>query len=93
MKKVLLALFVVAAVIFMLGEEPKKKTYTQEEMWEAIAEAEYEAYKRGYDEGEYYALGELERFKSEYGDDAYEAGFEHGYETGYEDCLIDHGLD
>ena len=89
MKKVFIALFVVAAVIFTLNEEPKKTTYSKEEMEEAIAEAEHIAYKRGYergyDEGEYYALGELERFKSEYGDAAYEAGYEVGYEDGYED--------
>lgn len=86
MKKVLIVLFLAAVLICALNDEPKKKTtYTQEELWEAIAEAEYEAYKRGYDEAEYYARGELERFKSEYGDAAFEAGYERGYEDGYED--------
>ena len=65
-------------------------------MEEAIYEAEQRAYEEGYAEGEYYALGELERFKSEYGDTAYEAGYEHGYEIGYDDgyydCLEEHGL-
>lgn len=74
MKKFLIVLFVAAAIICMLNEEPKEKTYTQAEMQEAIAEAERKAYKRGYEEGIYYAKGELERFKSEYGDAGYEEG-------------------
>ena len=103
MKKVLIVLFVVIAVLCALNEEPKKKTYTKEEFQEAIAEAEYRAYKRGYDEGEYYAKGEIEQaihdaegnwgsMISEYEDAAYEAGYERGYEEGYDDCLEEHGL-
>ncbi len=92
MKKVLLLVCVIMTIMLASCEEPKKTTYSKEELQEAIAEAEYEAYKRGYDEGEYYARGELERFKSEYGDAAYEAGYEVGYEDGYYDCLEEHGL-
>lgn len=100
MKKIFIALIVVAAVIFTLNEEPKKTTYSEEEMREPIYEAERRAYEEGYAEGEYYARGEIasvthaadgeiERILNEYGDRAYEAG----YEDGYYDCLVDHGLD
>ena len=87
MKKVLIVLCVIAAIICVLNEEAKTETYSKEEMQEAIAKAEYEAYKRGYDEGEHYARGRL--VSDEELDYAYKAG----YERGYEDCLVDHGLD
>jgi hypothetical protein len=91
MKKVLIILFVIAAVIFMLDDEPKKVTYSESEMREAIEEAEYYAYKRGYEEGydlaKYEDKGELEKYEY-YLDSAYDAG----YEEGYGDCLVDHGL-
>lgn len=98
MKKVLLILCVIAAVLFMLDGEPKKVTYSESEMREAIEEAEYYAYKegyeRGYDEGDYYARGGL--IGEEDLDYAYEAGLERGYEVGYDegydDCLEEHGL-
>lgn len=93
MKKVLIILFVIAAVIFMLDDEPKKVTYSESEMREAIEEAEYYAYKegyeRGYDEAEYYLTPKIEEIA---GERAYEAGYERGYEIGYDDCLEDHGL-
>ena len=97
MKKVFLLLFVIVALsLTSCG-------YSKESMTEALAQAEYEGYKKGYDEGEYYARGELERVKgelervkSDYGDIAYDAGYEHGYEIGYEDgyddCLEEYGL-
>lgn len=107
MKKVLLLVCVIMTIMLASCGEPEKTTYSREELEEAIYEAERRAYQRGYDEGEYYAKGEieqakhelegnLERFKSEYGDVAYEAGYEHGYENGYDDgyddCLEEHGL-
>ena len=93
MKKILIILCVIAAVIFMLDEEPKKVTYSESEMCEAIAKAEKlsfeEGYERGYDEASYYLRPEAE-------EKAYEAGLERGYEVGYDegydDCLEEYGL-
>lgn len=93
MKKVLIALFVVAAVICVLNEEPKEKMYTIDELEEAIYEAESRAYERGFDEGynlaKYEDEGELEYIRNNANEDAYEAGYEHGYEIGYEDGYYD----
>lgn len=85
MKKVLLLVCVIMTIMLASCGEQKKTTYSIEELEEAIYEAEQRGYEEGYAEGEYYALGELERFKSEYGDAAYEAGYEAGYEDGYSD--------
>jgi hypothetical protein len=91
MKKVLIALFVVAAVICVLNEEPKEKsTYTKDEMREAVYEAEQRAFEEGYAYAEYYFRPDLLEEEAER---AYEAGYERGYEEGYDDCLVDHGLD
>lgn len=87
MKKVLVLACVFLAMLLASCGSPQKTTYSKEELQEAIAEAEYEAYKRGYEEGAYYERAGLvseEELKN-----AYEAG----YERGYEDCLADHGLD
>ena len=88
MKKVLILLCVIVTVILASCGE-SKEMYTKEEMQEAIAEAESVEYKRGFEDGydlaKYEAKGELERFKSEYGDSAYEAGYEVGYEDGFSD--------
>ena len=93
MKKVLIILCVIVTVICVLNEEPKKVMYSESEMREAIEEAEYYAYKegyeRGYDEAEYYLTPKIEEIA---GDRGYEAGYERGYEEGYDDCLEDHGL-
>ena len=90
-EKIFLLLIVV--LIIFLTSCGEQNTYSKEEMQKAIAEAEYKAYKRGYDEAEYYAKGEIERFKSEYGDSAYEAGYEDGYSDGLagEDAEIHYG--
>ncbi len=87
MKKILLALFVVAAVIFILDEEPKEKTYTQEEMWEAIDEAERKAYEEGYAYAEYCFRPDLLEAEAERAYEAgYDVGYEDGYADGYDDC-------
>lgn len=102
MKKVLIILCVIAAVIFMLDEEPKKVTYSEEEMREAIYEAEKRGYEEGYDLAKYEDKGEVESIRKQlereiegikeeysyYMDSAYDAG----YEAGYDDCLEAHGL-
>lgn len=87
MKKVLILVSVIATILLASCGSPEKTSYSKEELQEAIAEAEYEAYKRGYDEGAYYARAGL--VSEEELDHAYEAG----YERGYEDCLADYGLD
>ena len=83
MRKVLIVLFVVAAVIFALNEDSKDITYSREE----LEEAKYQAYKRGYDEGEHNARGGL--VTEEELTYAYEAGYERGYEEGYDDGYDD----
>ena len=96
MKKVLIILCVIAAVIFMLDDEPKKVTYSESEMREAIANAEKlsfeEGYERGYDDASYYLRPEIWEAEGK----AYEAGLERGYEVGYDegydDCLEEYGL-
>ena len=92
MKKVWIVLFVIAAVICLLNEEPKEKTtYTKDELEEAV----WEAYERGFDEGydlaKYEDRGELEEYEY-YLESAYDAGYHEGYEEGYDDCLVEHGL-
>lgn len=89
MKKVLIILCAIAAAIFMLGEEPKKATYSEDEMREAVYEAEQRAYEEGYAYAEYYFRPDLVEAEAER---AYEAGYECGYEEGYDDCLEEHGL-
>ena len=93
MKKVLIILCVITAIIFMLDEEPKKVTYSESEMREAIAKAEKlsfeEGYERGYDDASYYLRPEIWEAEKK----AYEAGCEHGYEEGYNDCLEKYGLE
>ena len=91
MKRIVIFACVIFVLLFVSCDSSNEHTYTQEELQEAIADAEHIAYKRGYEEG--YALakhedeGEFERIKSEYGDDAYAAGYEVGYEDGYCDGI------
>ena len=96
MKKVLIVLCVIAAVIFMFDEKHKKVTYSESEMREAIAKAEQlsfeDGYERGYDDAGYYLRPEIWEAEEK----AYEAGLERGYEVGYDDgyddCLEEYGL-
>ena len=91
MKKVLIVLFVIAVIICALNDKPKEKTtYSEEEMREAVYEAEQRAYEEGYAYAEYYFRPDLLEAESER---AYEAGYERGYEDGYGDCLVEYGLD
>ena len=87
MKRILILISIVS-LLFASCAFSSENTYSREE----IAELEYEAYKRGYDEAMYQAKSELERTKSEYNDGAYEHGYEIGYEDGYNDCLYEYGL-
>ena len=89
MKRTLLLVCVIATLLLSSCDSPKEKMYTRDELEEAIYEAERRAYEIGYNEGEYYAKGELERKLGDAVDSAYEAGYEHGYETGYEDGYYD----
>lgn len=87
MKKVLIVLCVIVAVIFMLDEEPKKTTYSEEEMREAIYEAEQRGYKEGYAYAEYSFRPDLLEAEAERAYEAgYEVGYENGYADGYDDC-------
>lgn len=95
MKKVLILLCVIFIIVSVLNDSPKKTSYSEEEMREAIEEAEYRAHKRGFDEGydlaKYEDRGELEEYEYDL-ESAYDAGYHEGYEEGYGDCLVEHGL-
>ena len=90
MKKYLLLICVIFTIM-LTSCESSKNMYTEEEMHDAIVEAENDAYKRGYKEGydlaKYENSGEIERIKNEYGNKAYQAGYDVGYEDGYSDGL------
>lgn len=89
MRRIVLLVCVIATLLLASCDSPKEKMYTRDELEEAVYEAEREAYKRGYEEGEYSTRGEIENIAREMGDYAYEAGYEHGYEVGYEDGYYD----
>lgn len=89
MRRIVLLVCVIATLLLASCDSPKEKMYTRDELEEAIYEAESRAYKRGYDEGEYYAKGEFESMLGEALDSAYEYGYEAGYEAGYEDGYDD----
>lgn len=82
--------------------------YSKGSMNEALAEAEYEGYLRGYDEAKYEAKAELEQAIAEveweakskleqalyeYENNGYDHAYEIGYEDGYSDCLEEYGLE
>lgn len=83
MKKIFLLVCVVITIMFT------SCGYSKEDLIRAENEAYQEGFEEGYDLAKYEDKGELERFKSEYGDAAYQAG----YEDGYYDCLVGHGLE
>lgn len=89
MKKVLLLVCVIMTFMLASCEEPKKTTYSREELEEAIYEAERRAFDEGYAYAEYYFRPDLLEAEAER---AYEDGYEIGYEDGYYDCLEEHGL-
>lgn len=92
MKKVLIVLCVIFIIVSVLNDSPVKTRYSEEELREAIEEAEYRAHKRGFDEGynlaKYEDKAELEKY-----DYYLESAYDAGYEEGYGDCLVEYGLE
>ena len=89
MKKVLLLVCVIITVMLASCDSSTEKMYSEEEMREAIYEAEQRAFEEGYAYAEYYFRPDLLEEEAEY---AYEAGYERGYDEGYHDCLKEYGL-
>ncbi len=91
MKKFLLLVCVIIAFMLASCEEPKKTTYSKEELEEAIYEAEQRAFEEGYAYAEYYFRPDLLEAEAERAYEAgYDVGYEDGYADGYDDCK--HGI-
>ena len=85
MRRIVLLVCVIAALFLASCDSPKEKMYSRE----YVEQEKYEAYNRGYADGEYYAKGEFERMIGEAVDSGYNRGYENGYEDGYEDGCDD----
>ena len=103
MKNVLSIVCVILLLMLLFNGDSDENIYSREDMEEAIASAEQRGFENAYAEAEYYARGkieeatneaefylqgEIERLKRDYGENAYDAG----YEAGYYACLEEHGL-
>ena len=91
MKRIILLVCIIAALLLAYCDSPKEEMYTRDELEESLLEAYERGFDEGYDLAKYEDKGELEEYEY-YLESAYDAGYHEGYEEGYGDCLVEHGL-